>query len=133
MGGGWRTDGYHLANKAPSFPSPPAVSIASFVTVKRPGVTGENSNEVAKLVNTLNTIPSLGQSPGPVVVSNNSSTHGSQRTSGPESSVKGTIIRKTLGSQSFKNISIKYYCIRSLYCEIEKIGYSCYSLLSQKL
>uniref|UniRef100_Q7Z3K3-4 Isoform 4 of Pogo transposable element with ZNF domain n=1 Tax=Homo sapiens TaxID=9606 RepID=Q7Z3K3-4 len=76
---------------APSFPSPPAVSIASFVTVKRPGVTGENSNEVAKLVNTLNTIPSLGQSPGPVVVSNNSSAHGSQRTSGPESSMKGTI------------------------------------------
>uniref|UniRef100_A0A8D0J185 Pogo transposable element with ZNF domain n=1 Tax=Sus scrofa TaxID=9823 RepID=A0A8D0J185_PIG len=75
---------------APSFPSPPAVSIASFVTVKRPGVTGENSNEVAKLVNTLNTIPSLGQSPGPVVVSNNSSAHGSQRTSGPESSVKVT-------------------------------------------
>ncbi|XP_031230593.1 pogo transposable element with ZNF domain isoform X4 [Mastomys coucha] len=63
------------------------VSIASFVTVKRPGVTGENSNEVAKLVNTLNTIPSLGQSPGPVVVSNNSS---AQRTSGPESSVKVT-------------------------------------------
>ncbi|XP_032753694.1 pogo transposable element with ZNF domain isoform X3 [Rattus rattus] len=72
---------------APSFPSPPAVSIASFVTVKRPGVTGENSNEVAKLVNTLNTIPSLGQSPGPVVVSNNSS---AQRTSGPESSMKVT-------------------------------------------
>uniref|UniRef100_A0A8C2QMA6 Pogo transposable element with ZNF domain n=1 Tax=Cricetulus griseus TaxID=10029 RepID=A0A8C2QMA6_CRIGR len=72
---------------APSFPSPPAVSIASFVTVKRPGVTGENSNEVAKLVNTLNTVPSLGQSPGPVVVSNNSST---QRTSGPESSMKVT-------------------------------------------
>uniref|UniRef100_A0A673U618 Pogo transposable element with ZNF domain n=1 Tax=Suricata suricatta TaxID=37032 RepID=A0A673U618_SURSU len=75
---------------APSFPSPPAVSIASFVTVKRPGVTGENSNEVAKLVNTLNTIPSLGQSPGPVVASNNSSAHGSQRTSGPESSLKVT-------------------------------------------
>ncbi|XP_026639755.1 pogo transposable element with ZNF domain isoform X3 [Microtus ochrogaster] len=63
------------------------VSIASFVTVKRPGVTGENSNEVAKLVNTLNTVPSLGQSPGPVLVSNNSS---AQRTSGPESSVKVT-------------------------------------------
>uniref|UniRef100_A0A8C5W590 Pogo transposable element with ZNF domain n=1 Tax=Microcebus murinus TaxID=30608 RepID=A0A8C5W590_MICMU len=75
---------------APSFSSPPAVSIASFVTVKRPGVTGENSNEVAKLVNTLNTIPSLGQSPGPVVVSNNSSAHGSQRTSGPDSSMKVT-------------------------------------------
>ncbi|XP_036045686.1 pogo transposable element with ZNF domain isoform X3 [Onychomys torridus] len=72
---------------APSFPSPPAVSIASFVTVKRPGVTGENSNEVAKLVNTLNTVPSLGQSPGPLVVSNNSS---AQRTSGPESSMKVT-------------------------------------------
>ncbi|GAB1287817.1 Pogo transposable element with ZNF domain [Apodemus speciosus] len=65
--------------------NPKLVSIASFVTVKRPGVTGENSNEVAKLVNTLNTVPSLGQSPGPVVVSNNSS---AQRTSGPESSMK---------------------------------------------
>ena len=114
MGGGWRTDDYHLANKAPSFPSPPAVSIASFVTVKRPGVTGENSNEVAKLVNTLNTIPSLGQSPGPMVVSNNSSAHGSQRTSGPESSMKGTITRKTLGSQSFKNIN-KVFVVSELY------------------
>nr|KAF6397644.1 pogo transposable element derived with ZNF domain [Rousettus aegyptiacus] len=71
-------------------PNPKLVSITSFVTVKRPGVTGENSNEVAKLVNTLNTIPSLGQSPGPMVVSNNSSAHGSQRTSGPESSMKVT-------------------------------------------
>ncbi|NXC50570.1 POGZ protein, partial [Penelope pileata] len=63
-----------------------AVSIASFVTVKRPGVTGENSNEVAKLVNTLNTVPSLGQSPGPLVVSNSSPVHGSQRSSVSESS-----------------------------------------------
>ncbi|XP_037267713.1 LOW QUALITY PROTEIN: pogo transposable element with ZNF domain [Falco rusticolus] len=62
------------------------MSIASFVTVKRPGVTGENSNEVAKLVNTLNTIPSLGQSPGPLVVSNSSPVHGSQRSSVSESS-----------------------------------------------
>ncbi|KYO19691.1 pogo transposable element with ZNF domain isoform D [Alligator mississippiensis] len=62
------------------------MSIASFVTVKRPGVTGENSNEVAKLVNTLNTVPSLGQSPGPLVVSNNSPAHGSQRPSVSESS-----------------------------------------------
>ncbi|XP_052585908.1 pogo transposable element with ZNF domain isoform X4 [Peromyscus californicus insignis] len=67
--------------------NPKLVSIASFVTVKRPGVTGENSNEVAKLVNTLNTVPSLGQSPGPLVVSNNSS---AQRASGPESSMKVT-------------------------------------------
>lgn len=105
-GGGWRTDDYHLANIAPSFPSPPAVSITSFVTVKRPGVTGENSNEVAKLVNTLNTIPSLGQSPGPVVVSNNNSSQGSQRTSGPESSMKGTITWKTLSSQLFKTLML---------------------------
>lgn len=61
------------------------------MTVKRPGVTGENSNEVAKLVNTLNTVPSLGQSPGPLVVSNNSPAHGSQRPSVSESSsLKGT-------------------------------------------
>uniref|UniRef100_A0A8C9GAX5 Pogo transposable element with ZNF domain n=1 Tax=Pavo cristatus TaxID=9049 RepID=A0A8C9GAX5_PAVCR len=66
--------------------NPKLVSIASFVTVKRPGVTGENSNEVAKLVNTLNTVPSLGQSPGPMVVSNSSPVHGSQRSSVSESS-----------------------------------------------
>ncbi|XP_009889983.1 PREDICTED: pogo transposable element with ZNF domain [Charadrius vociferus] len=66
--------------------NPKLVSIASFVTVKRPGVTGENSSEVAKLVNTLNTIPSLGQSPGPLVVSNSSPVHGSQRSSVSESS-----------------------------------------------
>ncbi|XP_019412492.1 PREDICTED: pogo transposable element with ZNF domain isoform X6 [Crocodylus porosus] len=66
--------------------NPKLVSIASFVTVKRPGVTGENSNEVAKLVNTLNTVPSLGQSPGPLVVSNNSPAHSSQRPSVSESS-----------------------------------------------
>ncbi|XP_053906711.1 pogo transposable element with ZNF domain isoform X1 [Cuculus canorus] len=66
--------------------NPKLVSIASFVTVKRPGVSGENSNEVAKLVNTLNTVPSLGQSPGPLVVSNSSPVHGSQRSSVSESS-----------------------------------------------
>ncbi|NXF53285.1 POGZ protein, partial [Oceanites oceanicus] len=70
---------------------PSAVSIASFVTVKRPGVTGENSNEVAKLVNTLNTIPSLGQSPGPLVVSNSSPVHGSQRSSVSESSSSSSL------------------------------------------
>uniref|UniRef100_A0A8D0GD24 Pogo transposable element derived with ZNF domain n=1 Tax=Sphenodon punctatus TaxID=8508 RepID=A0A8D0GD24_SPHPU len=62
------------------------MSIASFVTVKRPGVTGENNNEVAKLVNTLNTVPSLGQGPSPLVVPNNSSAHSSQRPSVSESS-----------------------------------------------
>ncbi|KAM8794446.1 pogo transposable element with ZNF domain [Eudromia elegans] len=71
--------------------NPKLVSIASFVTVKRPGVTGENSNEVAKLVNTLNTIPSLGQSPGPLVVSNSSPVHGSQRLSVSESSSSSSL------------------------------------------
>ncbi|KAL8184761.1 UNVERIFIED_CONTAM: hypothetical protein K2H54_027489, partial [Gekko kuhli] len=66
--------------------NPKLVSIASFVTVKRPGVTGENNNEVAKLVNTLNTVPSLGQSSGPIVVSNNSPAHGSQKVGVSESS-----------------------------------------------
>lgn len=84
---------------------PLAVSIASFVTVKRPGVTGENSNEVAKLVNTLNTVPSLGQSPGPMVVSNSSPVHGSQRSSVSESSsssssLKGMVM-KLLRSHCF--------------------------------
>ncbi|NWW95994.1 POGZ protein, partial [Rhynochetos jubatus] len=72
---------------------PLAVSIASFVTVKRPGVTGENSNEVAKLVNTLNTVPSLGQSPGPLVVSNSSPVHGSQRSSVSESSSSSSSLK----------------------------------------
>ncbi|XP_068270864.1 pogo transposable element with ZNF domain isoform X3 [Nyctibius grandis] len=73
--------------------NPKLVSIASFVTVKRPGVTGENSNEVAKLVNTLNTVPSLGQSPGPLVVSNSSPVHGSQRSSVSESSSSSSSLK----------------------------------------
>ncbi|XP_042743899.1 pogo transposable element with ZNF domain isoform X2 [Lagopus leucura] len=73
--------------------NPKLVSIASFVTVKRPGVTGENSNEVAKLVNTLNTVPSLGQSPGPMVVSNSSPVHGSQRSSVSESSSSSSSLK----------------------------------------
>ncbi|XP_061872298.1 pogo transposable element with ZNF domain isoform X1 [Colius striatus] len=99
--------------------NPKLVSIASFVTVKRPGVTGENSNEVAKLVNTLNTIPSLGQSPGnevaklvntlntipslgqspgPLVVSNSSPVHGSQRSSVSESSSSSSSSSKVSSS-----------------------------------
>ncbi|XP_014816331.1 PREDICTED: pogo transposable element with ZNF domain isoform X2 [Calidris pugnax] len=73
--------------------NPKLVSIASFVTVKRPGVTGENSSEVAKLVNTLNTIPSVGQSPGPLVVSNSSPVHGSQRSSVSESSSSSSSLK----------------------------------------
>ncbi|KAM6106593.1 pogo transposable element with ZNF domain isoform 2-T2 [Pterocles gutturalis] len=69
------------------------MSLASFVTVKRPGMTGENSNEVAKLVNTLNTVPSLGQSPGPLVVSNSSPVHGSQRSSVSESSSSSSSLK----------------------------------------
>ncbi|XP_032089839.1 pogo transposable element with ZNF domain isoform X3 [Thamnophis elegans] len=64
----------------------PPVSIASFVAVKKPGMAGDNSNEVVKLVNTLNTVPSLAQSSGPLVVPNNSQAHGSQRTGLSESS-----------------------------------------------
>ncbi|XP_042641458.1 pogo transposable element with ZNF domain isoform X3 [Tyto alba] len=74
--------------------NPKLVSIASFVTVKRPGVTGQSpGNEVAKLVNTLNTIPSLGQSPGPLVVSNSSPVHGSQRSSVSESSSSSSSLK----------------------------------------
>ncbi|XP_049660656.1 pogo transposable element with ZNF domain isoform X9 [Accipiter gentilis] len=50
-------------------------------------------NEVAKLVNTLNTIPSLGQSPGPLVVSNSSPVHGSQRSSVSESSSSSSSLK----------------------------------------
>ncbi|XP_054853799.1 pogo transposable element with ZNF domain [Eublepharis macularius] len=75
-----------IRSTVPQTQAQPQMSIASFVTVKRPGVTGENNNEVAKLVNTLNTVPSLGQSSGPITVSNNSPAHGSQRGSVSESS-----------------------------------------------
>lgn len=54
--------------------------------MKKPGMAGENSNEVAKLVNTVNTVPSLAQSSGSMVVPNNSQAHGSQRTGLSESS-----------------------------------------------
>ncbi|XP_061872306.1 pogo transposable element with ZNF domain isoform X8 [Colius striatus] len=55
-------------------------------------------NEVAKLVNTLNTIPSLGQSPGPLVVSNSSPVHGSQRSSVSESSSSSSSSSKVSSS-----------------------------------
>uniref|UniRef100_A0A6I8N285 Pogo transposable element with ZNF domain n=1 Tax=Ornithorhynchus anatinus TaxID=9258 RepID=A0A6I8N285_ORNAN len=71
-------------SSVPPLPSPSAVSVASFVTVQRASVASENSHEVAKLVNTLHTVPSLGQSPGP----NSSPAHGSQRPGGPEGSAK---------------------------------------------
>ncbi|XP_027764709.1 pogo transposable element with ZNF domain, partial [Empidonax traillii] len=80
-----------LRSTVPQAQAPQQMSIASFVTVKRPGVTGENSNEVAKLVNTLNTVPSLGQSPGPLVVSNSSP--GSQRSSVSESSSSSSSLK----------------------------------------
>ncbi|XP_039219415.1 pogo transposable element with ZNF domain [Crotalus tigris] len=70
-----------IRNTVPQSQAQPQMSIASFVAVKKPGVAGgENSNEVAKLVNTLNTVPSLAQSSGPLVVPNNSQAHGSHRT-----------------------------------------------------
>lgn len=58
-------------------PLPPAVSIASFVTVKRPGVPGDGGGsaggpEVAKLVNTLGTVPSLAHGPAALAVANSS-------------------------------------------------------------
>ncbi|NXM69629.1 POGZ protein, partial [Serilophus lunatus] len=80
---------------APGQPSPAAnpklVSIASFVTVKRPGVTGDSSPEVAKLVNTLNTVPSLGQSPAPLGGSNSSPA--SQRSNVSESSASSASLK----------------------------------------
>ncbi|XP_068270863.1 pogo transposable element with ZNF domain isoform X2 [Nyctibius grandis] len=82
-----------IRSTVPQSQAPQQMSIASFVTVKRPGVTGENSNEVAKLVNTLNTVPSLGQSPGPLVVSNSSPVHGSQRSSVSESSSSSSSLK----------------------------------------
>ncbi|XP_058016338.1 pogo transposable element with ZNF domain isoform X4 [Ahaetulla prasina] len=74
-----------IRNTVPQSQAQPQMSIASFVAVKKPGMAGENSNEVAKLVNTLHTVPSLAQSSGPLVVPNNSQAHGSQRTGISES------------------------------------------------
>ncbi|NWT30534.1 POGZ protein, partial [Cardinalis cardinalis] len=71
-----------VAEFPPPFPSgiprnalPSAVSIASFVTVKRPGVPGDGGSggpEVAKLVNTLGTVPSLAHGPAALAVPNSS-------------------------------------------------------------
>ncbi|XP_014748825.1 PREDICTED: pogo transposable element with ZNF domain [Sturnus vulgaris] len=79
-GGGWH-----------SSPSPlSAVSIASFVPLKRPGVPGEASAggpEVAKLVNTLGTVPSLAHGPSSVAHGPPSLAHGpSSVAHGPSSS-----------------------------------------------
>ncbi|KAM9214650.1 pogo transposable element with ZNF domain isoform 2-T3 [Leptosomus discolor] len=72
------------------------------LTVQQPGQSSQATNpklgqspgnEVAKLVNTLNTIPSLGQSPGPLVVSNSSPVHGSQRSSVSESSSSSSSLK----------------------------------------
>ncbi|NWR65263.1 POGZ protein, partial [Bucorvus abyssinicus] len=48
---------------------------------------------VAKLGSALNTFPSLGQSPGPLVVSNSSPVHGSQRSSVSESSSSSSSLK----------------------------------------
>uniref|UniRef100_A0A8C5WPJ5 Pogo transposable element with ZNF domain n=1 Tax=Laticauda laticaudata TaxID=8630 RepID=A0A8C5WPJ5_LATLA len=79
---------FGIPSSSPSSSPSPSLAlghIASFVAVKKPGVAGEN-NEVAKLVNTLNTVPSLAQSSGALMVPNNSQAHGSQRTGLSESS-----------------------------------------------
>ncbi|NXL71035.1 POGZ protein, partial [Leptocoma aspasia] len=74
----------------PRNPLPLAVSIASFVTVKRPGVPGDGGGsaggpEVAKLVNTLGTVPSLAHGPAALAVAN-SSPGSAQRGPGSEAS-----------------------------------------------
>ncbi|XP_026543752.1 pogo transposable element with ZNF domain isoform X3 [Notechis scutatus] len=74
-----------IRNTVPQSQAQPQMSIASFVAVKKPGMAGEN-NEVAKLVNTLNTVPSLAPGSGALMVPNNSQAHGSQRTGLSESS-----------------------------------------------
>nr|XP_033781369.1 pogo transposable element with ZNF domain isoform X3 [Geotrypetes seraphini] len=64
--------------------NPKLVSIASLVTVKRPGITGENSNEGLK-VNTVNTVPTLSQSPSQILITNSSSSASTlQRSSSSE-------------------------------------------------
>lgn len=52
------------------------VNITNLVTMKRPG---ENSNEGMKLVNTVNTVPSLSQSPSHMLLSNNGNSNNLQR------------------------------------------------------
>ncbi|NXX70161.1 POGZ protein, partial [Spizella passerina] len=89
-------DPEEVAEFPPLFPSgipqnalPSAVSIASFVTVKRPGVPGDGGSggpEVAKLVNTLGTVPSLAHGPAALAVPN-SSPGSAQRGPASEASV----------------------------------------------
>ncbi|XP_029436139.1 pogo transposable element with ZNF domain isoform X2 [Rhinatrema bivittatum] len=63
--------------------NPKLVSIASLVTVKRPGMTGENSSDVLK-VNTVNTVPALSQSPSQILITNSSSASTLQRSASSE-------------------------------------------------
>lgn len=84
-------------------PSPPAVSIASFVTVKRPGVPGSDGGggtEVAKLVNTLGTVPSLGHSPAPLAVPNSSPS--AQRGTAAEASASSASLKGQGGPKTPK-------------------------------
>ncbi|XP_039571281.1 pogo transposable element with ZNF domain isoform X2 [Passer montanus] len=66
-----------LRSTVPQAQAPQQMSIASFVTVKRPGVPGDGGSsaggpEVAKLVNTLGTVPSLAHGPAALAVANSS-------------------------------------------------------------
>ncbi|XP_038017927.1 pogo transposable element with ZNF domain isoform X1 [Motacilla alba alba] len=66
-----------LRSTVPQAQAPQQMSIASFVTVKRPGVPGDGGGsaggpEVAKLVNTLGTVPSLAHGPAALAVANSS-------------------------------------------------------------
>ncbi|XP_054509198.2 pogo transposable element with ZNF domain isoform X1 [Agelaius phoeniceus] len=64
-----------LRSTVPQAQAPQQMSIASFVTVKRPGVPGDGGSggpEVAKLVNTLGTVPSLAHGPAALAVPNSS-------------------------------------------------------------
>uniref|UniRef100_U3JXZ6 Pogo transposable element derived with ZNF domain n=2 Tax=Ficedula albicollis TaxID=59894 RepID=U3JXZ6_FICAL len=82
-----------LRSTVPQAQAPQQMSIASFVTVKRPGVPGEASAggpEVAKLVNTLGTVPSLAHGPSSLAHGPSSLAHGpSSLAHGPSSLAHG--------------------------------------------
>ncbi|KAM4755532.1 pogo transposable element with ZNF domain isoform 2-T3 [Cyanocitta cristata] len=85
-----------LRSTVPQAQAPQQMSIASFVTVKRPGVPGSDGGggggtEVAKMVNTLGTVPSLGHSPAPLAVPNSSP--GAQRGTAAEASASSASLK----------------------------------------
>ncbi|XP_064588398.1 pogo transposable element with ZNF domain isoform X1 [Zonotrichia leucophrys gambelii] len=96
-----------LRSTVPQAQAPQQMSIASFVTVKRPGVPGDGGSggpEVAKLVNTLGTVPSLAHGPAALAVPN-SSPGSAQR--GPASEASASAAPRKGSSSPIPNLDFQ--------------------------